>query len=84
MIESSLGVHNVLDTNTGEMHKVDLYNSTAITDTLNGLANDPNRFIQIPLRYERWGDKRKCRRFDGSVPRKGRLSETLRPSFQFI
>lgn len=53
MIESSLGVRDVLDTATGEMHKVDLYNSTAITDTLNNLANDPNRFVQIPLRYER-------------------------------
>jgi hypothetical protein len=53
MIESSLGVRDVLDTATGQMRKVDLYNSTAITDTLNGLSNDPNRFVQIPLRYER-------------------------------
>lgn len=53
MIESSLGVRDVLDTASGQMRKVDLYNSAAITDTLNGLANDPNRFVQIPLRYER-------------------------------
>jgi hypothetical protein len=53
MIEFSLGVRDVYDTTTGKMGQVDLFNSHAITQGLNDLANDPTRFVEIPLRDER-------------------------------
>ena len=52
-IEYIGGVRKVYDTATGKMLDVDLFNSNAITNGLNEGANDPNRFVQIPLRYER-------------------------------
>lgn len=52
-IEYIRGVRDVYDTGTGEMTSVDLFHSDAITAALNALTNDPNRFVQIPLRYER-------------------------------
>lgn len=52
-IEYVLGVRSVYDNATGRMHSVDLFNSNAIVDGMNAAANDPNRFVQIPLRYQR-------------------------------
>ena len=52
-IEYIGGVRDVYDTATGQMHSVDLFNSNGIVDGMNAAANDPNRFVQIPLRYER-------------------------------
>ena len=52
-IEYVKGVRDVYDTRTGEMHSVDLFNVNGIVGGLNTAANDPNRFVQIPLRYER-------------------------------
>jgi hypothetical protein len=53
MIEYSLGVRDVYDSATGKMGQVDLFNSHAITQGLNDAANDPSRFVEIPLREER-------------------------------
>jgi hypothetical protein len=47
------GVRDVYDTKTGTLHSVDLYNSHAIVEGMNAAVNDPNQFVQIPLRYER-------------------------------
>ena len=47
------GVRDVYDTGTGEMLSVALFNVNGIVGGLNTAANDPNRFVQIPLRYER-------------------------------
>ena len=47
------GVRDVYDTRTGQTHSVDLFNVNGIVEGLNSGANDPNRFVQIPLRYER-------------------------------
>jgi hypothetical protein len=52
-IEYIKGVRDVYDTRTGEMLSVDLFNVNGIVGGLNAGANDPNRFVQIPLRYER-------------------------------
>jgi hypothetical protein len=52
-IEYIGGVRDVYDNQTGLMHSVDLFHSDSIVDGLNTAANDPNRFVQIPLRYER-------------------------------
>ena len=52
-IEYIRGVRDVYDTQTGQMESVDLFNSNAIVQGMNDAANDPNRFVQIPLRYER-------------------------------
>ena len=52
-IEYIGGVRHVYDSSTGRMLDVDLFNSTAIVNGLNDAANDPARFVQIPLRYER-------------------------------
>ena len=52
-IEMIRGVRDVYDTKTGTMHTVDLYNSDAIVKGMNAAVNDPNQYIQIPLRYER-------------------------------
>ncbi|HTW95472.1 MAG TPA: hypothetical protein VMD30_11790 [Tepidisphaeraceae bacterium] len=52
-IEYVSGVRDVYDTDTGEMQKVDLFNVNGIVQSMNDAANDPNRFVQIPLRYER-------------------------------
>jgi hypothetical protein len=52
-IEYVRGVRDVYDTQTGQMESVDLFNSNAIVQGMNDAANDPNRFVQIPLRYER-------------------------------
>jgi hypothetical protein len=52
-IEYIGGVRRVYDTATGRMLDVDLFNSNAITDALNASVNNPNQFIQIPLRYLR-------------------------------
>jgi hypothetical protein len=52
-IEYVLGVRDVYDTQTGQMGSVDLFNASGIVNGMNNAANDPNRFVQIPLRYER-------------------------------
>jgi hypothetical protein len=52
-IEYVKGVRDVYDTRAGEMISVDLFNVNGIVGGLNTAANDPNRFVQIPLRYER-------------------------------
>ena len=52
-IEYIGGVRDVMDTSTGQMTQVDLFNRDAIVDFMNSAAGDPNRFVQIPLRYER-------------------------------
>jgi hypothetical protein len=52
-IEMIRGVRDVYDTKTGTLHSVDLYNSHAIVEGMNAAVNDPNQFVQIPLRYER-------------------------------
>jgi len=52
-IEYINGVRDVYDTRTGQMLSVDLFNVNGIVAGLNAGANDPNRFVQIPLRYER-------------------------------
>ena len=52
-IEYIGGVRDVCDTATGKMHSVDLFHANGIVDGMNAAANDPNRFVQIPLRYER-------------------------------
>jgi hypothetical protein len=52
-IEYVRGVRDVYDNQSGKMLSVDLFNSNGIVNGLNAAANDPNRFVQIPLRYER-------------------------------
>jgi hypothetical protein len=52
-IEYIKGVRDVYDTRTGQMLSVDLFNVNGIVTGLNAGANDANRFVQIPLRYER-------------------------------
>jgi hypothetical protein len=52
-IEYIKGVRDVYDTRTGEMLNADLFNVNGIVGGLNAGASDPNRFVQIPLRYER-------------------------------
>jgi hypothetical protein len=52
-IEYIRGVRDVYDTQTGQMISVDLFNVNGIVAGMNDAANDPNRFVQIPLRYER-------------------------------
>jgi hypothetical protein len=52
-IEYINGVRDVYDSRTGQMHSVDLFNVNGIVEGMNAGANDPNRFVQIPLRYER-------------------------------
>jgi len=53
MQEMALGLRDVYDTATGQTHRVDLYNVNGIVDSWNAAANDPNQFVQVPLRYER-------------------------------
>ncbi|HVX83709.1 MAG TPA: hypothetical protein VH253_02735 [Phycisphaerae bacterium] len=52
-IEYIRGVRDVYDTQTGHMGSADLNNVNGIVQGMNDAANDPNRFVQIPLRYER-------------------------------
>ena len=52
-IEYIGGVRRVYDRGTGRMLDVDLLNSNGIVNGLNEAANNPNRFVQIPLRYLR-------------------------------
>jgi hypothetical protein len=52
-IEYIRGVRDVYDTQTGQMISVDLFNVNGIVAGMNDAAGDPNRFVQIPLRYER-------------------------------
>jgi hypothetical protein len=52
-IEYAGGYRTVIDTQTGERGRVDLSNVNCIVDSLNQSANDPNRYVQIPLRDER-------------------------------
>jgi hypothetical protein len=52
-IEYIRGVRDVYDNQTGQMHSVDLFHVNGIVNGMNTAANDPNRFVQIPLRYER-------------------------------
>ena len=52
-IEYIGGVRHVYDHATSKMLDVSLFNSTGIVHGLNEAANDPNRFVQIPLRYLR-------------------------------
>ena len=52
-IEYIGGVRHVYDADTGKTLNVDLFNANAIVNGLNDAANDPNRFVQVPLRYER-------------------------------
>ncbi len=52
-IEYITGVRDVYDTRTGQTTSVDLFNVNGIVQGMNDAALDPNRFVQIPLRYER-------------------------------
>jgi len=52
-IEYAGGYRTVIDTQTGERGRVDLSNVNGIVNSLNESANDPNRYVQIPLRDER-------------------------------
>ena len=52
-IETIIGYRSVYDRQTGQTSSVPLYNVNDITSSLNTAANDPNRFVQIPLRYQR-------------------------------
>ena len=52
-IEYIGGVRRVYDTASGKTLDVDLFNSNGITNGLNAAANNPNQYIQIPLRYLR-------------------------------
>ncbi|MGD0768267.1 MAG: hypothetical protein ABSB42_08740 [Tepidisphaeraceae bacterium] len=52
-IEYAGGYRTVIDTQTGERGQVDLSNVNGIVNSLNKSANDPNRYVQIPLRDER-------------------------------
>jgi hypothetical protein len=52
-IEYIGGVRHVYDTQSGRMLNVDLFNANGIVNGLNDAANDPTRFVQVPLRYER-------------------------------
>lgn len=52
-IEMIRGVRTVYDTKTGERADASLYHVDGIVQGMNDAANDPGRFIQIPLRYER-------------------------------
>jgi hypothetical protein len=52
-IEYAGGYRTVIDTQTGERGRVDLSNVNGIVSALNESANDPNRYVQIPLRDER-------------------------------
>jgi hypothetical protein len=49
-IEYAGGYRTVIDTQTGQGGQVDLSNVNNIVDYLNQSNNDPNRFVQIPLR----------------------------------
>jgi hypothetical protein len=49
-IEYAGGYRTVIDTQTGEGAQVDLSNVTGIVSALNTSADDPNRYVQIPLR----------------------------------
>jgi hypothetical protein len=49
-IEYAGGYRTVIDTQTGQSAQVDLSNVTGIVSALNTSANDPNRYVQIPLR----------------------------------
>ena len=44
------GYRTVYDSGTGVNHSVDYYRVDEITNAWNAAANDPNRYIQIPLR----------------------------------
>jgi hypothetical protein len=50
MIEFAGGLRTVYDTETGQWGQVDLLNSDGIVDALNWAADDPNRYVQVPLR----------------------------------
>ncbi|MGA2441774.1 MAG: hypothetical protein ABSH08_12515 [Tepidisphaeraceae bacterium] len=52
-IEYAGGYRTVIDTQTGERRRVDLSNVNGIVGALNESANDPHRYVQIPLRDER-------------------------------
>jgi hypothetical protein len=52
-IEFAKGTRDVLNTTTGNMFSVPLYNATGIVDALNTATGDPTHFVQIPLSAER-------------------------------
>ena len=52
-IETIQGTRDVMDTTTGQTRSVNLFNVNGIVDALNTATSDPQRFVQIPLRYER-------------------------------
>ncbi|MGD0390416.1 MAG: hypothetical protein ABSC42_15840 [Tepidisphaeraceae bacterium] len=52
-IEYAGGYRTVIDTQTGQRGRVDLSDVNGIVNSLNDAANDPNRYVQIPLRDER-------------------------------
>jgi hypothetical protein len=52
-IEYIKGVRDVYDTRTGQMTQVDLSDVHGVVNGMNAAALDPNRFVEIPLRYER-------------------------------
>jgi len=48
--ESIIGTRTVYDTVTGESGYANLTDVNGVVDSLNDAANDPNRFVQVPLR----------------------------------
>jgi hypothetical protein len=52
-VEMLRGYRTVINTQTGEKTSVDYYNVGGIVNGLNTAANDPNRYVQIPLRDEK-------------------------------
>lgn len=51
-VESIRGSRTIYDTLTGERGTTDLNYASGVVNSLNTAANDPNRFVQIPLRDE--------------------------------
>jgi hypothetical protein len=49
-IETIQGTRTIYDTQTGAVGSAELTSATAVVDSLNQAALDPNRFVQIPLR----------------------------------
>jgi hypothetical protein len=51
-VETIRGTRTVYDTVIGQSGTADLNYATGVVNSLNAASNDPNRFVQIPLRDE--------------------------------
>ena len=55
-IETIKGTRMVYDTQTGASADANLSDVTGVVDALNQAALDPNRFVQVPLSQEMYGN----------------------------